>query len=120
MQSPGGWVEPGQAPEFDEYTLVIRGMVRVTHAAIADAAFDPEGEQLVVVKDRGRQLRKHAPVTPALGDRSIDGASGRQAQISYRMGCSLSGRRGHRHSRKHRAARCANDNFERMVLVPIS
>jgi hypothetical protein len=31
MQSPGGWVEPGQTPEFDEYTLVLRGMVRVTH-----------------------------------------------------------------------------------------
>jgi len=33
MQSPSGWVEPGQTPEFDEYTLVIRGMVRLTHAA---------------------------------------------------------------------------------------
>ena len=31
MQSPSGWVEPGQTPEFDEYTLVIRGMIRVTH-----------------------------------------------------------------------------------------
>jgi mannose-6-phosphate isomerase-like protein (cupin superfamily) len=30
MRSPGGWVEPGQTPEFDEYTLVLRGMVRVT------------------------------------------------------------------------------------------
>ena len=25
MTSPGGWVEPGQTPEFDEYTLVLRG-----------------------------------------------------------------------------------------------
>jgi mannose-6-phosphate isomerase-like protein (cupin superfamily) len=31
MLSPGGWVEPGQTPEFDEYTLVQRGAVRVTH-----------------------------------------------------------------------------------------
>ncbi len=31
MRSPGGWVEPAQTPEFDEYTLVLRGMVRVTH-----------------------------------------------------------------------------------------
>ncbi|HLZ31093.1 MAG TPA: cupin [Chloroflexota bacterium] len=31
MQSPGGWVEPGQTPEFDEYTLVLHGMVRVIH-----------------------------------------------------------------------------------------
>jgi len=30
MRSPGGWVEPGQTPEFDEYTVVLRGMVRVT------------------------------------------------------------------------------------------
>ncbi|MDD4873036.1 MAG: cupin, partial [Kiritimatiellae bacterium] len=29
MKSPGGWVEPGQTPEFDEYTLVLRGMLRV-------------------------------------------------------------------------------------------
>lgn len=30
MQSPAGWVEPGQKPEFDEYTLVLQGCVRVT------------------------------------------------------------------------------------------
>ena len=30
MVSPGGWEEPGQTPEFDEYTLVLRGSVRVT------------------------------------------------------------------------------------------
>ena len=30
MKSPSGWVEPGQTPEFDEYTLVIRGTLRVT------------------------------------------------------------------------------------------
>ena len=29
MTSPGGWVEPGQTPEFDEYTLVLRGRVVV-------------------------------------------------------------------------------------------
>lgn len=29
MRSPGGWEEPGQTPEFDEYTLVLRGSVRV-------------------------------------------------------------------------------------------
>ena len=29
MTSPGGWEEPGQTPEFDEYTLVIKGMLRV-------------------------------------------------------------------------------------------
>src|SRR5690348_18425370 len=29
MISPGGWVEPAQTPEFDEYTLVLRGTLRV-------------------------------------------------------------------------------------------
>jgi mannose-6-phosphate isomerase-like protein (cupin superfamily) len=29
MRSPGGWVEPGQTPEFDEYTVVLRGTLRV-------------------------------------------------------------------------------------------
>lgn len=30
MKSPGGWNEPGQTPEFDEYTLVLRGLLCVT------------------------------------------------------------------------------------------
>ena len=29
MRSPGGWVEPGQTPEFEEYTVVLRGTLRV-------------------------------------------------------------------------------------------
>ncbi len=29
MRSPGGWVEPGQTPEFDEYTVVLKGVLRV-------------------------------------------------------------------------------------------
>jgi mannose-6-phosphate isomerase-like protein (cupin superfamily) len=32
MRSPGGWVEPGQTPEFDEYTIVIHGAVQVEHS----------------------------------------------------------------------------------------
>jgi mannose-6-phosphate isomerase-like protein (cupin superfamily) len=31
MRSPEGWEEPGQTPEFDEYTLVLRGTLRVHH-----------------------------------------------------------------------------------------
>ena len=30
MTSPSGWEEPGQTPEFDEYTLVLKGSLRVT------------------------------------------------------------------------------------------
>jgi mannose-6-phosphate isomerase-like protein (cupin superfamily) len=29
MKSPGGWMEPGQTPQFDEYTVVLKGMLRV-------------------------------------------------------------------------------------------
>jgi mannose-6-phosphate isomerase-like protein (cupin superfamily) len=29
MQSPSGWIEPAQTPEFDEYTIVLRGTLRV-------------------------------------------------------------------------------------------
>ncbi len=47
MHSPGGWVEPGQAPEFDEYTLVIRGMVRVTHSA---GTLDVQAGQAVIAR----------------------------------------------------------------------
>jgi len=37
MKSPAGWLEPGQTPEFDEYTLVLRGVLRVeTRAGVID------------------------------------------------------------------------------------
>jgi len=29
MRSPGGWLEPGQTPEFDEYTVVLAGCLQV-------------------------------------------------------------------------------------------
>lgn len=46
MKSPGGWVEPGQRPEFDEYTLVLRGMLRVE---TKDGSMDVrEGEAVIV------------------------------------------------------------------------
>lgn len=31
MVSPAGWLEPGQRPEFEEITVVLRGMLRVEH-----------------------------------------------------------------------------------------
>ena len=31
MTSPSGWIEPGQTPEFDEYTVVLSGALRVEH-----------------------------------------------------------------------------------------
>jgi quercetin dioxygenase-like cupin family protein len=50
MESPSGWVEPGQTPEFDEYTYVIRGNLRVTtregaiDVAAGEAVIAPKGE----------------------------------------------------------------------------
>ena len=31
MRSPQGWEEPGQTPEFDEFTLVLKGLLRVQY-----------------------------------------------------------------------------------------
>ena len=31
MRSPAGWVEPGQRPEFDEYTVVLSGRIEIEH-----------------------------------------------------------------------------------------
>ncbi len=31
MRSPEGWIEPGQTPAFDEYTIVLKGTLRVAH-----------------------------------------------------------------------------------------
>jgi mannose-6-phosphate isomerase-like protein (cupin superfamily) len=31
MRSPQGWLEPGQTPGFDEFTIVLKGMLRVEH-----------------------------------------------------------------------------------------
>jgi len=57
MQSPSGWVEPGQTPEFDEYTLVLRGMLRVTHRA---GALDVRAGQAVMVRT-GEWVRYSSP-----------------------------------------------------------
>lgn len=32
MRSPQGWVEPGQTPEFDEFTIVLKGTLRIEHS----------------------------------------------------------------------------------------
>lgn len=45
MTSPSGWVEPGQTPEFDEYTVVLKGMLRVTSK---DGAIDVRPGQAVI------------------------------------------------------------------------
>jgi mannose-6-phosphate isomerase-like protein (cupin superfamily) len=47
MRSPSGWVEPGQTPEFDEYTVVLRGQLRVTHRS---GAIDVNAGQGIIVR----------------------------------------------------------------------
>lgn len=47
MQSPAGWEEPGQTPEFDEYTVVLRGTLRV---ATQKDVLDVGAGQAVIVK----------------------------------------------------------------------
>jgi mannose-6-phosphate isomerase-like protein (cupin superfamily) len=50
MTSPAGWVEPGQTPEFDEFTLVLRGRLRVEtrdgtlEVGAGQAVMAPRGE----------------------------------------------------------------------------
>jgi hypothetical protein len=57
MQSPEGWLEPGQRPEFDEYTLVIDGCLRVEHEA---GAADVRAGQAVLVR-AGEWVRYSTP-----------------------------------------------------------
>lgn len=45
MRSPAGWHEPGQTPEFEEYTIVIRGKLRVQYKG---GSFDVSAGQAVV------------------------------------------------------------------------
>ena len=46
MSSPQGWTEPGQKPEFDEYTLVLDGMLRIQ---FKDGQIDVQAGQAVIV-----------------------------------------------------------------------
>ena len=57
MRSPGGWVEPGQTPEFDEYTVVLAGLLRVEHQG---GMIDVPAGQAVLVH-RGEWVRYSTP-----------------------------------------------------------
>jgi hypothetical protein len=48
MKSPEGWEEPGQSPEFDEYTLVIRGKLKIE--TISGEIILSEGEAIMTQK----------------------------------------------------------------------
>lgn len=57
MRSPVGWVEPGQTPEFDEYTIVLEGLLRVEHAG---GTIDVAAGQAVITH-RGEWVRYSTP-----------------------------------------------------------
>jgi mannose-6-phosphate isomerase-like protein (cupin superfamily) len=57
MRSPQGWVEPGQRPEFDEYTVVLEGCLRVEHE---DGALDVRAGQAVLARG-GEWVRYSTP-----------------------------------------------------------
>jgi mannose-6-phosphate isomerase-like protein (cupin superfamily) len=59
MRSPGGWVEPGQTPEFDEYTVVLRGQLRVTHRG---GAIDVDAGQGIIAR-AGEWIQYSTPGT---------------------------------------------------------
>ncbi len=61
MNSPVGWSEPGQRPEFDEFTIVLSGAL---HVEFEGGAMDIQGGQAVVVR-KGEWVRYSTPNEPA-------------------------------------------------------
>jgi ethanolamine utilization protein EutQ len=57
MRSPEGWQEPGQTPEFDEFTVVIRGKLRVEYR---DGSLDVSAGQAVMTH-KGEWIRYSTP-----------------------------------------------------------
>lgn len=57
MKSPAGWEEPGQTPEFDEYTVVLSGFLRVT---TKDGSVDVKAGEAVIAT-KGEWVRYSTP-----------------------------------------------------------
>lgn len=57
MRSPSGWVEPGQRPEFDEFTVVLKGMLRVEH----EGGFLEVNAGQAVIARKGEWIRYSTP-----------------------------------------------------------
>jgi mannose-6-phosphate isomerase-like protein (cupin superfamily) len=77
MKSPAGWIEPGQTPDFDEYTLVLKGMLRVTtrsaiHEVQAGEAVIVSGGEWVQYSTPGPDGAEYIAVcTPAFSPESV-------------------------------------------------
>ena len=57
MRSPQGWIEPGQTPEFDEFTIVLKGLLRVEHK---NGSLDVAAGQAVIAH-AGEWIRYSTP-----------------------------------------------------------
>lgn len=57
MKSPEGWIEPGQTPEFDEYTVVLKGALRVS---TKDGDIDVRAGQAVIAH-KGEWVKYSSP-----------------------------------------------------------
>lgn len=57
MRSPGGWLEPGQRPDFDEITYVLKGTVRVEHES---GVLEVHAGQAVITS-KGEWIRYSTP-----------------------------------------------------------
>jgi mannose-6-phosphate isomerase-like protein (cupin superfamily) len=57
MTSPAGWLEPGQRPDFDEWTLVLDGCLHIEHEG---GSLDVRGGQAVLVR-AGEWVRYSTP-----------------------------------------------------------
>jgi ethanolamine utilization protein EutQ len=57
MRSPQGWIEPGQTPEFEEFTIVLKGLLRVDHK---QGALDVQAGQAVITH-AGEWVRYSTP-----------------------------------------------------------
>lgn len=61
MTSPVGWSEPGQRPDFDEFTIVLSGTLHVEYEG---GAMDVKGGQAVIAR-KGEWIRYSTPDAPA-------------------------------------------------------
>ena len=57
MRSPQGWTEPGQTPQFDEFTIVLKGVLRVEHEK---GTIDVAAKQAIIAH-KGEWVRYSSP-----------------------------------------------------------
>jgi mannose-6-phosphate isomerase-like protein (cupin superfamily) len=57
MKSPSGWIEPGQTPEFDEFTIVLKGTLRVE---TKNDSFNIKAGEAIIV-NKGEWIRYSSP-----------------------------------------------------------